>query len=374
MCGDFCARKDVNFVNREEDVERKLNSLKEYMHDRDADGALITSVENFAWATSGARSYIALSDKDGVASLFVTKDKSYVISQNPETERLKREELPQNFSVVEYPWFAKLDDMIAQMADGTKILYEEDPEFNNFLFRNRVRLSSYEQEKYAEVGEKTARALEKGMRNLTPKMTEIQSKAIIENELSKEGLDILLILVFGNESRSLYRHNLPRNVKIGEKCFVSVCTKMYGLVISATRAVEFRKDEEFERQHVVNSQIDSEIINASFEKSLMSQIFFVIEKSYESHGYPEEWKLHHQGGIAGYKTREFVAIPHFPFEVGKGVAFAWNPTITGTKSEDTYVRTEKGMKLLSVDNSGTWPYLEFEINGRKYRRPNVLTL
>ncbi len=361
-------------MNREEDVERKLNSLKEYMHDRDADGALITSVENFAWATSGARSYIALSDKDGIASLFVTKDRSYVISQNPETKRLKREELPQNFSVVEYPWFAKLDDMIAQMADGTKILYEEDSEFNNFLFRNRVRLSSYEQERYADVGEKTARALEKGMRDLTPEMTEIQSKAVIENELSKEGLDTLLVLVFGERSRSLYRHNLPRNVKIGEKCFVSVCTKMYGLVISATRAVEFRKDEEFERQHEVNSQIDSEIINASFEKSLMSQIFFMIEKSYESHGYPEEWKLHHQGGIAGYKTREFVAIPHFPFEIGEGVAFAWNPTITGTKSEDTYVRTEKGMKLLSVDNSGTWPYLEFEINGRKYRRPDILTL
>ena len=106
----------------------------------------------------------------------------------------------------------------------------------------------------------------------------------------------------------------------------------------------------------------------------MSQIFFAIEKSYESYGYPEEWKLHHQGGVTGYRTREFVAIPHFPFGTEKGMAFAWNPTITGTKSEDTYVRTEKEMKLLSVNNRGNWPYLKFEINGKKYKRPDILIL
>ncbi len=365
---------EVNFMNREEDVERKLHSIREYLRARNADGALITNVENFAWVTSGARSYVALSDKNGIASVFVTKDESYVISQNPETERLRHEELPKNFSVVEYPWFSKLDDMVAQMADGNKILYEEEPEFNNFLLRSRTRLGLYEQEKYAKVGEKTARALEKGMRSLTPEMTEIQVKATIESELSKEGLDILLVLVFGDESRSLYRHNLPRNIKIGDKCFVSVCTKMYGLVISATRAVEFKRDKEFEKQHRVNSQIDAEIINASLENALMSQIFFVIEKSYESHGYSEEWRFHHQGGTTGYKTREFIAIPHFPFEVGNGTAFAWNPTISGTKSEDTYVRTKEEMKLLSVDKHGNWPYLEFEVNGKKYKRPDIITL
>ncbi len=361
-------------MTREEDVSRKVEIIRQYMEERKMDGAVLSRIDNFAWITSGARSYVALSDRTGVASVLITKDAAYVISKNPETERLKREELPENFTVVEYPWFAKLDDTLDQIADGKHLLFEEDPEFNNFMLRTRIRLSEYEQKRYAEVGEKTARAIEGAMKTLTPDMTEIEAKSVIESYLVKEGLDVLLVLVFGDESRTLYRHNLVRNVKVGKKCFASVCAKMYGLVISATRTVEFERDEIFEKQHEANVRIDSEILDATLNKWSMSQVFFEIEKSYSSHGYPDEWKLHHQGGIAGYNTRENVAIPHFPFQIAEGMSFAWNPTITGTKSEDTYVRTSDEMKLLSVNKNGNWPYLEVEVNGRTYHRPGVLIL
>ncbi len=361
-------------MTREEDVSQKIEIVRQYMEEREADGILLSRTDNFAWITSGARSYVALDDKVGIASVLITKDDTYIISKNPEKERLRREELPKNFTVIEYPWFAKLDDMVKKVADGNHLLYEEDPEFNNFLLRSRIRLSEYEQERYAEIGKKTAQALENAMKSLSPDMTEIQVKSVVESHLAREGLDVLLVLAFGDESRLLYRHNLARNVKIGKRCFVSVCTKMYGLVISATRTVEFERDEKFESQHEINARIDSEILDATLMKWSISQVFFEIEKSYTSHGYPDEWKFHHQGGIAGYNTREIVAIPHFPFQIDDNMSFAWNPTVTGTKSEDTYVRTKNGMRLLSTNESGDWPYLEIEINRRKYKRPGILIL
>ncbi len=361
-------------MTREEDVAKKIEKVRVYAHSRGKKGAVISSVENFAWLTSGARSYIALTDSVGSAWLLVTDDDAHVITKNIEAERLKKEELPSNLKVIEFEWFSDPNVAIRKILDDQNILFEADPEFADFLLKSRIRLSEYEIERYAEVGKKSAIALEKAMKRIKPDMSELEGKGLIEQELANEGLDSLLVLVFGDESRMTYRHNLPRNVKIGNRCFGSVCAKKYGLVISSTRTIEFEKDEKFEKQYSVNMKVDAEILDATYRSNSMGQIFFEIEKIYSSHGYPDEWKLHHQGGIAGYKTREIVAIPHMPFEISDGVSFAWNPTITGTKLEDTYVRTKSGMKLLSVDENGTWPYHDIQINGRNYKRPAILKL
>ncbi len=358
-------------MTREEDVERKIKLIREYMKQRGASGTLIRKTYNFSWITGGGRSYILPSDSEGMAYVFITMNDSYIIANNNEVNRLKNEELTENFSLVSSPWFMSLEDMVLKVADDQKILYEEDADFNSFLFHSRTVLSTYEIEKYAEVGRQTATALERAMRMLNPKMTEIEVKALIMHELTIEGVEPLLVLVFGNNSRKLYKHNLPRNIEISDVCIASVCARLHGLIASATRSVEFTANTEFERMYATNAEIDAEIIHSSYEHSLISQVFFDIENIYEKHGFPLEWQRHHQGGIAGYKTREVLARPHLPFQLKKNMAFAWNPTLEGTKSEDTYLRTSDEMRLLTRGTS-EWPYLEFEINGTKYRRPALL--
>lgn len=362
-------------MTREEDVAQKIENVRNYIKSRNKNGAVLSLIENFAWITSGARSYVALTDSIGAAWALITLDDAYIITKNIETTRLKNEELPpSNFKIVEFEWFADPKESIKKIVDDQNILYEEEPQFANFIFNSRIRLSEYEVQKYNEVGEKSAIALEKAMLAIRPDMTEIQAKGIIENEVAAQGLDSLLVLVFGDESRVKYRHNLPRDVKIGKKCFASICAKKYGLVISSTRTIEFGKDPEFEKQYLKNMEIEAQILDATYRLSSMGQIFFEIEKSYSSYGYPNEWKLHHQGGIAGYKTRELVATPHISFEITDGMSFAWNPTVTGTKLEDTYIRLKDGMKLLSFYSKSTWPYKEVNVNGRTYKRSDILKL
>jgi len=59
-------------------------------------------------------------------------------------------------------------------------------------------------------------------------------------------------------------------------------------------------------------------------------------------GFADEWKLHHQGGPAGYEPREFVATPITDNVISAGQVFAWNPSITGgVKSEDTVFDRQK---------------------------------
>jgi hypothetical protein len=53
-------------------------------------------------------------------------------------------------------------------------------------------------------------------------------------------------------------------------------------------------------------------------------------------------------------------------------AFAWNPSIAGTKSEDTILVTENGIEFLSL--SSDWPMVEVEYRGQGVKREDILVL
>lgn len=62
----------------------------------------------------------------------------------------------------------------------------------------------------------------------------------------------------------------------------------------------------------------------------------------------DEINKHHQGGAAGYRTREWVAHPKCVEQVRQRQAFAWNPTVTGAKVEDTIIVTENGTETITA--------------------------
>jgi hypothetical protein len=124
-------------MTREEDVSRKIEIVRNYIISQKKDGALISNVENFAWLTSGARSYVALSDSIGSASVLITRKDAYVITKNIEALRLKKEELPENFKIIEFEWFSDVQEAVKKVADGQNLLFEDEPQFSiSFEFTN----------------------------------------------------------------------------------------------------------------------------------------------------------------------------------------------------------------------------------------------
>ena len=89
-------------------------------------------------------------------------------------------------------------------------------------------------------------------------------------------------------------------------------------------------------------------------------------------GFPGEWQKHNQGGAAGYMSRDYDGTLTCNEIVLAEQGFAWNPSITGIKSEDTMIVHKDEGEFITV--TGDWPYLTIELDDRKWERPAILTM
>jgi len=98
----------------------------------------------------------------------------------------------------------------------------------------------------------------------------------------------------------------------------------------------------------------------------------VAARAYAKEGFPGEEHLHHQGGACGYRTRDWLAHPACEEAIRIHQAFAWNPSITGTKVEETCILLEGDLE--NVTASPDWPSISVSDDGRSYEMPAVLSL
>ena len=149
--------------------------------------------------------------------------------------------------------------------------------------------------------------------------------------------------------------------------------RKWGLIVSTSRLINFGTLEpRIADRHRAVTRVDAAFISATNPGRDVADIFAAGVWEYERQGYPDEWRLHHQGGPTGYEGREFRATLQTHSIVAENQAFAWNPSITGTKSEDTIIATSSGPEVLSMADD--WPVLEVETESGIIRRPDILVL
>ena len=122
-----------------------------------------------------------------------------------------------------------------------------------------------------------------------------------------------------------------------------------GLYANFTRMVHFEEpDPELKRrQEACKTILRRMREEATRPGRTLADAFEDCRRFYAEEGFPDEWRLHHQGGLTGYASREIIATPQTLQEIKVDQAFAWNPSITGAKAEETFILDESGPEVIT---------------------------
>ncbi|MBM4306993.1 MAG: M24 family metallopeptidase, partial [Deltaproteobacteria bacterium] len=159
--------------------------------------------------------------------------------------------------------------------------------------------------------------------------------------------------------------------KIQKLLMISVNARKWGLIVSLTRFVHFGKiPRELKKKYEANVFIDCTMMAHTQPGTPAKEIFQKGIEAYRGKGYPEEWKCHHQGGSIGYTGRDYRANSNTPDIIQENQAFTWNPSLTGTKSEDTILATLNGPEMIT--RPVIYPTLSMKVAGVSFKRPAIL--
>ena len=355
---------------------QKQERIQALLAGRGLDALLLRRVSSFAWATCGAASYINTAATCGEASLLITPSGRYLITNNIEAPRLEQEEkLAEQGWQFETATWHETANAIGKLTKGLKVgaddAYPGAADLSGEMARLRADLTPEEGERFRALGRLCAEAMNDAARAIHPGQTEYEIAGLLALAAERRGVQAIVNLIATDGRIFAFRHPLPTGKTLDRYAMLVLCGRRWGLVCSLTRLVYFgRPPDDVRRRAEAAAQVDATFIAATRPGAALGEVFSRAVAAYAEAGFADEWRLHHQGGPVGYEPREFVAAPGSADVVSVGQAYAWNPSITGAKSEDTILVGEAGNEILTAIEG--WPSLTVTVGGRDYARPAIL--
>lgn len=329
--------------------ETAYTRLHRFMEEHDFDRFFLYRAENFAWLTGGGDNTVAIGK--GTGYLEVSSDKIRLRTSKIEAARLQEEEKV-DFEILTYPWYS-----------SPPIRCPNDLEAD--LTSLRLVLSSAEQERFRGLGRDAAEALGEAMREAKPEWTEHTLAGAIAAGMYERGIQPIVLLVAGEERIFKYRHPLPKDQPLDRLAMAVLCGKRDGLVANLTRMRSWGYPEVMSRYKRV-LEVEKRALDVTVSGVTVGEVMHAIVDGYRAIDAPHAFDDHHQGGVAGYRPREVLAVPGEKTQLEIGMALAWNPSLPGAKVEDTFLLTKGGLEDLTFDPD--WPTVV--VAGRP--RPTVL--
>ena len=336
----------------------RLDRLDDLLAERDLNAVWFARPNAFAWLVGGNNVIDRESDV-GVAAAGYDGEEVAVITDDIEADRLRDEELPDDVVVEAYPWHENsLAGAVGARSPTPAAADFDAPGFESVdASPLRQPLTDEDVEAYRTLGRETAAAVEAVCREIQSGDTEHEVASALRVALSARGIEAPVVLVGGAGRAAKYRHYAPKRVELGDYALVSVTAERAGLHASVTRTVAFDPPEWLAERHRAAMTVEATALAATrdvaAEGGTAGDVFAAIREAYDGVGHPDEWRRHHQGGAAGYAGREWIATPDHDAPVTVPMAYAWNPTVQGAKSEDTVLVTEDGFEVLT--RTGDWP-------------------
>jgi antitoxin VapB len=373
--------KNARDFNYKMELEEKYVLVKNFLEENKLDGILLTQVRNVYWITAGlSNNQIVLNKDVGAASLLIMKDgKKYLICNGAEAQRMMNESLDEfGYELIQYVWYESnsvkdvRNEVIKKFGKiGSDIEYPGTVNIADKFKPLRYSLNKYELVRYRYVAQMSTDAVAEVCMKIKPGMNEFEIETLTANALRDRQILPTVLLTAVDERIYNYRHALPGGAELKNYAMINICAEKWGMPIAVTRFVHFgplpnELKIKLEKTAIVNAHYQ-EFTRPGIDAA---EIFEKMKGWYKSVGFENEWMLHHQGGAIGYDDREWVIYPGIKEVVHENQAFAWNPTITGAKVEETMIVTKDGFEV--VTKSPNWPMIIVNLNGKKYPQPSIL--
>jgi Xaa-Pro dipeptidase len=370
--------------SRREEVRIKHQRVLEYLRSHDLDAVVLTQRGNFAWYTAGGLNHVSTADTAGVSSLLVTAGKAICITNNIEAPRMVEEELADlgievragawhDEADLSRVWSTEIGRLRAACDVPLASLPAQVSRLGGDFATLRWVMTEGEIQRYRALAREVAECLESACRQARPGMSEQELGGRITACLFDRGVRAPVVLVAADDRVRRYRHPLPTTRRLERYGMGVVGGERHGLFVSTTRLFSFGPiDADLRRRHEAVCQVDSAMIAATRPDRTLGDVMEIAQLTYAATGFPDEWTEHHQGGSTGYAARELKALPKSMSPIRVNQVFAWNPSIAGTKSEDTLLVGPEGNVILST--TGQWPTTSYEADGQTWLRPDILSL
>lgn len=367
------------------EIEEKTERLVKLLRSEKLGGVLLNGQHNFAWLTGGARNGIDLSRENGAANLLVTAEgRRYIFANCIEMPRMLAEEVSSDiFEPVEYSWQDEKTspESILKKAAGLTEgdiaadirLWPKTRTIEGLIAKCRFSLTAAEIVRIRDLGKDAAEALDRTVSNLVLGDTEAEIARRVQTELAAFDITSVVTLVAADERISYFRHPVPTDNRWRKLLLLVTCAKRRGLIVSLSRMIcSGAIPVDLQHKTEAAAFVNAALWHASRPGVTGAELYQAAADAYAVRGFAREIDCHHQGGAAGYKTREWVAHPESKDVVQENQAFAWNPSITGTKIEETILIGKGEVEIITA--SKIFPQISTEIDRITYLSPGILSV
>jgi antitoxin VapB len=365
------------------EIDEKVERLARLAHTEHLAGVLITLQPGFAWLTGGQSNRINAATEAGAGALFVSADGGrYVIANSIEMPRLMNEALDGlGFEPREYPWIADHQDPPAVVAVtrtiagggaiGTDAPIAGGSDVGAAILDAQTPLTDPEIERYRALGQDVGAALEALCATLDVGLTEREIAMRVNHTTAQAGARAVVTLVAADERIARYRHPVPTHAVWRRTVLIGLCAERHGQVVALSRIISSHApaDDLLARTRAT-ATVFGKLLAATRPGVTGADLFHTAAAAYDAAGFPNEEARHHQGGAIGYRARDWIAHPASRHRAKPRQAFAWNPSITGTKVEETALLLDDTIELITATSS--WPAIEVPGRTGVLRAPGIL--
>ncbi|MDP2840065.1 MAG: aminopeptidase P family N-terminal domain-containing protein, partial [Syntrophales bacterium] len=127
------------------EVREKERRVRELMRQKGLGALLLKRQANFSWLTAGGLNLVGITTEVGAASLLITEEGKYVISNNIEAPRMAAEENleAQGYEIRSFPWYEEREAAAVAEIVGAGALGSDCPFPNAVVLTEEIARLRY---------------------------------------------------------------------------------------------------------------------------------------------------------------------------------------------------------------------------------------